>query len=108
MATVDWSPFYGETLPQKGFITVIGKEAFKRAGHEMSIEFMPWKRAMVMAKEGKYDGVFGCWINKDIEPDYIFSKEHMGSGDGHFLAPKNSTVKIDKLEDLKRKTSRIC
>ncbi len=90
MVTVDWSPFYGRDLPKQGFITEIARQALKSRGHELNITFMPWKRAMLLAKIGDAHGLFGCWINDEIRPDYHFSKEIMGSGDGHFLAPLNS------------------
>ncbi|MEH6346225.1 MAG: transporter substrate-binding domain-containing protein [Bermanella sp.] len=90
MVTVDWSPFYGRDLPKQGFITEIARQALESRGHELKITFMPWKRAMLLAKKGEAHGLFGCWINDEIKPDYYFSKEIMGNGDGHFLAPLNS------------------
>ncbi|WP_281559996.1 transporter substrate-binding domain-containing protein [Thalassomonas sp. RHCl1] len=90
MATAEWSPFYGADLPKQGGVSEITRQALKRSGHEVTIHFMPWARAMHDVKEGKYHGVLGCWANKQVRKDYLVSQEVMGSGDGHFLAKKAS------------------
>ncbi|MCX4027166.1 transporter substrate-binding domain-containing protein [Endozoicomonas sp. SM1973] len=43
----------------KGIYTEIIKQAFKRIGREdITIELMPWKRALHMVKSGKAEGIF--------------------------------------------------
>jgi len=44
--TVDWAPFYAQNLAGQGFYSVLTREAFARAGYELEISFVPWKRAM--------------------------------------------------------------
>ena len=44
LATVDWPPFYASNLPENGFYTAITKEAFKRAGYDVQIEFVSWNQ----------------------------------------------------------------
>ncbi|NOR23845.1 MAG: hypothetical protein GQ542_05525 [Desulforhopalus sp.] len=53
MATLNWQPFYGENLPKNGFYAELSREAFKRAGYDLIITFVPWKRAVQMARTGK-------------------------------------------------------
>ena len=103
LATLDWSPFYGKDLPKKGYIAEIARQALERKGHKMTLEFMPWTRAMYTVKQGVYHGLFGCWFNNEIKDDYYFSKEIMGSGDGHFLALDDSVLHSLVPEKLKGK-----
>ena len=100
MTTVDWSPFYGADLPKQGVVSEITRQALKRSGHDMTIRFMPWARAMHDVRQGLYHGVLGCWANKQVRKDYLVSKEIMGSGDGHFLARKESLESALNPEDL--------
>ena len=101
MATTDWQPFQGEDLPQYGFTVAIAQQALERKGHTMTIDFLPWARAMRAVKEGKYHGLFNPWKNVDIEHDYYFSQEILAHGDGHFLAmPTNEKHGLSP-EDLK-------
>lgn len=104
MATTDWQPFHGQDLPRYGYIAEIASRAFERKGHTLILSYIPWQRAMLEAKEGKYHGLFGTWKNEDIIDDYYFSQEIMGSGDGHFLVLNDSDLYGIFAEDLIGKT----
>lgn len=104
MITTDWPPFYGENLYKNGVSHEIVKQALKRKGHSLTTEFVPWARAMSMAKQGHYHGLFGAWVNDEIRSDYYFSRESFGIGDGHFLDLESNISKYLKPEDLKGKT----
>ncbi|BFM18218.1 transporter substrate-binding domain-containing protein [Maricurvus nonylphenolicus] len=100
LATVDWPPFFGEQLPKGGFVTEIARQAFKREGHHMDLVFIPWKRAMYSAQKGDHHGLFGCWINSEVQGLFDVSREIMASGDGHFLALEGSNNSNLRPEDL--------
>ncbi len=73
LAAMEVPPFYGRDLPENGFIAVITKEAFQRAGYEFEIQFMPWKRALGGAQSGLFDGVLGLYITDEREQTLSFS-----------------------------------
>ena len=42
LTTMNWSPFYGESLKKGGFITAIVQEALAESGYDSEIEFTGW------------------------------------------------------------------
>jgi len=74
MVTVDWAPFYSSELKEDGVVTVIAKEAFKRAGYDASIRFVPWRRALSLVESGEYDAVMGAYYNDERAQKYIYSE----------------------------------
>lgn len=52
IATGEWSPWTGASLKHHGFVGHVVKEAFNRAGYDVTFHFYPWKRAYVMVKNG--------------------------------------------------------
>lgn len=101
ITSIDWAPFYGSKLEKDGVVSEIAREALRRAGHTVTYNYMPWKRAMSEAARGqKYHALMGCWYKKEREKSFAFSKETMMDASPHFLAPKDSTISISKPSDL--------
>lgn len=100
LATLDWPPYVGESLPQQGFTTAIVREAFKRAGYKVTIDFMPWARAIQQASEGNYDAVYPEYYSDDRNKAFMFS-EPFASGPLGFYKRKADQISYTKLEDLK-------
>lgn len=73
LAAMEVPPFYGEDLPENGFIAAITREAFQRAGYQFEIQFMPWKRALGGAQNGLFDGVLGLYITEEREKTLLFT-----------------------------------
>ncbi|MCP4111389.1 MAG: hypothetical protein GY749_38640, partial [Desulfobacteraceae bacterium] len=46
LATMNWEPIYGKSLPEGGVFTAVTREAFRRGGYRLDVKFVPWKRAM--------------------------------------------------------------
>lgn len=88
IVTDDWTPYYGKDLQDQGFFSVIVKEAFKKAGYEPTLAFVPWKRAEETAKAGKEDVLLGAYYTKEREEFFIFSDPILG-------ASMNAMVKKD-------------
>lgn len=47
LSSVDWPPFSGENLPNRGLSTAIVERTLARAGLSLTVEFLPWQRAVV-------------------------------------------------------------
>lgn len=73
MLTLNWAPHYGEDLPEQGLTTALVKAAFKAGGHNASIEFVPWSRALKEVEEGKADVVMGAYYNEERTESYFYS-----------------------------------
>ena len=101
LATLNWEPFYGENLPENGFFAALSREAFKRAGYDLKIEFMPWKRALELAKRGKYDGILGAYYN-DERARYFYFTEPVSQNEEVFIQKKGRGISYGNLDELKR------
>ncbi len=99
LATVNWAPYYGENLNNQGFVTDLAKEAFKRAGYSMTVEFVPWKRALELAKNGHYDGLLGAYYNEDRTKFFQYSIPVSSSN--IVIIHRKSTALPNKLYKLK-------
>jgi len=101
LATVNWAPYYGENLQNQGFVTDLAKEAFKRAGYSMTVEFVPWKRALELAKKGDYDGLLGAYYNEKRKEYFQYSIP-ISSANVVIIRKKSLMLpnKLYKLKDL--------
>ncbi len=73
LTSAEYPPYYGEKLENQGFVTELIREAFKRVGYEVKVEFYPWARSEMMAEEGYSDGMFPPWHSEEREKLFVFS-----------------------------------
>lgn len=100
LVTLNWPPYYGEELPDGGFVTTVAREAFARSGYDMEVTFVPWARAMAQAEAGNADGLLGAYHNERRAEKFRFSEalynDHVG-----FIALADSGIEsYDTLRDL--------
>lgn len=102
LATVNWEPFYSETLPAGGYFTDLVREAFQQVGYTLDMKWVPWKRAMERAKKGdKYHGVLGASYRKEREVHFVYS-EVIDVTSFVFIARKGHRISYQTLSDLKQ------
>jgi polar amino acid transport system substrate-binding protein len=65
IAISNWAPYKDENLPEGGIVTDITKKALIRAGYDVSITVVPWKRALLGTIVGKYDVIPAIWLNPE-------------------------------------------
>ncbi|MCK5096791.1 MAG: transporter substrate-binding domain-containing protein [Desulfobacteraceae bacterium] len=99
IATLNWEPYIGQQLTNEGVMAEITREAFKRLGYMVEYNYLPWKRAVVMAEKGEYDGYFPAYWSKQREEKSIFT-EVILSGPVGFFKIKKHIISFNKLEDL--------
>ncbi len=75
LVTVPYPPYYGPEMKNQGPIAEIAIAAFKNAGHEVTVKFMPWVRALKEAKSGGADGILGAWYLEEREEWFLYSDE---------------------------------
>ena len=93
-------PYFGENLGNYGFITEIIVEAYKKAGYDVKVEFMPWARGLELTKQGDYDGMFALWHRKDREEWFVFS-DPLPPNELGFYKRASDDISFTTLEDLK-------
>jgi len=73
LVTVDFPPYYGRNLPNKGWVSEVVTEALKSQGYEAEIKFMPWTDAVESTKEGDYDALLGAYRTRKRTKLYYFT-----------------------------------
>jgi len=69
----NWPPYKGDTLPKGGIITDVTLQALARAGYEVAVTTVPWKRAYAGTVSGRYDAITAIWLNPERGKDLEFS-----------------------------------
>lgn len=64
--TLSYPPYeYEDGDRVDGIVVRLLREAFARMGHELEIEVLPWKRALLMARQGTVDGIFTVYKTEE-------------------------------------------
>lgn len=101
LATLVWEPYYGPELRDDGFCGAIAKAAFERAGHSLTITYLPWARALRDAAAGRFDGLLGGYYTESRAEDFYFTRE-IAEARGALIATPE--VDIDHYESLRELT----
>jgi len=100
LAAMNWEPIYGETLKEGGVFTAITRAAFGRVGYQVKIDWMPWNRALRMAKNGTYEGVMGGVMNSE-RARYFSGTDMIMPFERLLFSRADVTINYVDLEDLK-------
>ncbi|MBF0287580.1 MAG: transporter substrate-binding domain-containing protein [SAR324 cluster bacterium] len=69
----EWPPYLSYDLQYYGFASRIVKEAFALEGIKVEYGFFPWKRAYLLAQQGKWDGSVVWHSTAERKKDFLFS-----------------------------------
>jgi len=97
----NYPPYYGKELRDGGVLTEIVVEALKRAGYDVEIKFVPWKRALEGTKLGKHDGLYSVYYRKEREEWFVYSDPIPPANEIGFYKHKNKDISFKTIEDLK-------
>ncbi|MBI9091383.1 MAG: transporter substrate-binding domain-containing protein [Desulfobacterium sp.] len=73
LAADAFAPYYGNEILNQGFVTEITRKALKRSGYDLTMEFMTWKRAVALSRQGKYAGILGAYYTEERNKDFVYS-----------------------------------
>lgn len=59
IAATEWSPYMSENMANKGIIPEITRVAFEKSGYKAIFKFYPWRRLLVLTKNGDVDAAIG-------------------------------------------------
>ena len=102
LTSLEWPPYSGKDLPNQGASVAVAKAAFEAMGHTLEVNFLPWSRAVAVAKDGgEYVGYFPEYLYESSE--FIFS-EPMGQGPLGLVENTKSPIQWETVSDLKKYT----
>lgn len=84
LSTLDWPPYIGAELPDHGHIYQIVEQAFSRQNIAIKVQFLPWARAMEVARNGQVAGVFPEYHEARRKQDFAFSDPLPGGPIGFY------------------------
>ncbi len=64
-------------------------------------EFLPWKRALLSAKTGEFDGLCSCSYTKERDTDFYFTDEIGRNSIGFYSRDVLKTGPLEKFKNLK-------
>jgi polar amino acid transport system substrate-binding protein len=100
LTTLEWAPYIGSDLKNKGYVHEIVVEAFKRVGYKTDIVFYPWARALATTKSGAKDGLFPEYYDESRKENYVFSNSFPGGPVGLYKRKdKEIAYPVDPLKD---------
>ncbi len=88
LGTLEWQPYIGSDLPNKGYVFELVQKAFEEEGLKVEIEFYPFARLFPLMDSGELDGYFPEYWNEELSKTYDYSKPFQG-GDLGFMKLKN-------------------
>jgi len=104
IGTSEWPP-YGDVKDGKavGFATEIIEKVLPKVGFDAKIEFMPWKRATEMAKNGEVDAIYSASYNAERAEFLVYPETPLHPSEYVFFIRKadSGKLKFETLDDLK-------
>ena len=101
LVTVEWAPYYASSMEGGGPLSRVAKEAFEKKGYDVSIEFMPWARAMLLTEKGEAHGVLGAYINPERDRKFLKS-EPLAKTQVVFFSLANRSISYNSFKDLEK------
>lgn len=89
LTTLEWPPYSG-SLPDNGFSSIVVREAFKAMGHTVSIDVLPWQRAVHSAKEEP--GVVGYFPEYPADLDGFALSGPIGDSPLGLIVPAGARI----------------
>ncbi|OYT91140.1 MAG: ABC transporter substrate-binding protein [Burkholderiales bacterium PBB3] len=98
VTSLEWPPFSGQNLPDGGAGIAVMRAALATQGVKLVVEFYPWTRALMTAKNPRYAGVYPTWpedVGVGFSSSAVLFKSPVG-----FVEPKSAPLRWARLEDL--------
>ncbi len=101
LVTLEWPPYLGSNLKNQGFVAEVVREAFTRAGYQVTIDFLPWNRAFSLTKRGDYDGLVTAYFVPDRLDYFNYHQEPIAKAEVVLMELEGRGIEYQELEDLK-------
>ena len=100
IATGELPPYASAARADQGISLHIVREAFAREGIRVEYVFMPWTRALVEAREGKWDGTAAWGRSPERDQGFLIS-DNVLTEQWLLLHRSDRTLDWSRLEDLR-------
>ncbi len=94
-----YAPFSDYALPNGGMSTEIVQGAFRAAGFDARIVFMPWRRGFIGVQRQLYEGTFPHFLNEELAQEYLYS-DPIYPGRQRIYVSASSGVAFNRITDL--------
>ena len=88
LASSNYYPHYAEDITKQGAVSEIVRQAFLLQNVEVSIEFMPFARALHQSRQAEYAGLIGAWYD-DERAEHFYYSEPIYNNEIVFFKQKN-------------------
>ncbi len=96
----EWAPYCGKPdSTQPGYGIEIAQHVFEAAGHTVLYKIVPWGRAIMYTRTGRYNAIIGA--GKEDAPDFVFPEEEFGMYKNSFFSKRGRTWAYEGLESLR-------
>jgi polar amino acid transport system substrate-binding protein len=86
---------YMENGKPSGILVDVVTEAFKRTGHQVEIQLMPWARCLAETRSGRVDGIFSVFKLPERNEFLTYANVPIITQVLAFFAPADSDPKFD-------------
>lgn len=94
LLTGNYPPYeYLEDGQVKGLSVELLEEAFRRCHRDITIEILPWARALAEAQAGRADAVFSALKTPEREAALAFSREPLVTLNSSLFARRDKTIR---------------
>lgn len=100
VATGEFPPWTGSSLPHDGYVNHIIAEAFASQGVKIDFVYQPWKRAFEEARQGKFDATSYWYENTERRESMIFSDLLVTNRTVFFQRREDADIQWKTLSDL--------
>lgn len=94
-----YAPYADRNLPEGGLATRIVRAAFKAAGREVEISFMPWRRGYRATRAGRYAATFPHVPTPDRRREMYYS-DPIIEAEVRAWTLVDSPLRVDELSEL--------
>lgn len=102
----DFVPHNGEHLPGQGPAVILVKAIFEQQAVQTNLQFLPWPRALKMARTGQAAAVLTLWYDKERARDLIYPTP-LYQNETVFLQNNNAPLPATPLDALQNSRLRL-
>ena len=103
VTTEEWPPFVSSELPNNGWAMEVAKAALEPQGYEVTLDLLPWARAVRCAKSGECDGLYLSYYVEERTEWAAFS-DPIGELRTGLFKLRSSDIAFETLDDLRSYT----
>jgi polar amino acid transport system substrate-binding protein len=96
----EWAPFGGQDLPNGGISLDVISAVLTRAGYTVSVEIVPWERAVQGTQDGTYDVLGNLFKDVELEKTMTFSDPFYNT-EVRFVQKAGGEIEYSSLDSLR-------